>query len=103
MGRQKTGKNNVVTITPPAGGATVTPLHPAGAKPPQATASVKITPEQIAQRAHEIWVKQGCRHGQDQQHWLEAERQLKAELACQITVLRLSVTGQWASGRTAGA
>jgi hypothetical protein len=42
---------------------------------------VKITHEQIARRAHEIWVKQGCRHGQDQQHWLEAERQLRAELA----------------------
>jgi hypothetical protein len=42
---------------------------------------VKISHEQIAQRAHEIWVKQGCRPGEDQQHWFEAERQLKAELA----------------------
>jgi len=81
MGRQKTGKNNVLTITPPAGSATVTPLHPGGTKLPRGTGNVKITHEQIARRAHEIWVKQGCRHGQDQEHWLEAERQLKAELA----------------------
>jgi hypothetical protein len=78
---QKTGKNNVVMSTPRSGGATATALRPAGTKPPQATASVKITREQISQRAHEIWVKQGCKHGQDEQNWLEAERQLKAELA----------------------
>jgi hypothetical protein len=47
---------------------------------PRGTGTVKIAHEQIAQRAHEIWVKQGCRDGQDQQHWLEAERQVKAEL-----------------------
>lgn len=81
MGRQRTGNNDVVTITPPAGSATVAPLRPAGTKPLRGTADVKITHEQIARRAHEIWVKQGCRHGQDQQHWLEAERQLRAELA----------------------
>ena len=81
MGQQKIGKNNVVTSTPRFGGATATPLRPAGTKPPQATARAKITYEQIAQRAHEIWVKQGCKHGQDQQNWLDAERQLKAELA----------------------
>lgn len=37
--------------------------------------------EQIAQRAQEIWTKKGCLPGQDEQNWLEAERQLKAELA----------------------
>ena len=81
MGRQKTGENSVLTSSPQAGGATVTPPRRAGTKPRQATTSVRIAHEQIAQRAHEIWVKQGCRHGHDQQHWLEAERQLKAELA----------------------
>jgi len=81
MGQQNTGKNDVVTSTPRSGGATATPLRPAGTKPPRATTRAKITYEQIAQRAHEIWVKQGCEHGQDQQNWLDAERQLKAELA----------------------
>jgi len=39
------------------------------------------TYEQIAQRAREIWTKKGCLPGQDELNWLEAERQLKAELA----------------------
>jgi hypothetical protein len=72
----KTQKNS----TTRSGGATTT-LRPAGAQAPAATKTVKITREQIAQRAHEIWVKNGCKHGQDEQNWLEAERQLKAELS----------------------
>jgi hypothetical protein len=39
-----------------------------------------LTYEQIAQRAEEIWKKKGCLPGQDEQNWLEAERQLMAEL-----------------------
>jgi hypothetical protein len=61
------------------GGATTAALRPAGTKAPEVTKMVKITREQIAQRSHEIWVKNGCKHGQDEQNWLEAERQLKAE------------------------
>jgi len=48
------------------------------------TPSVKgATPtyEQIAHRAEEIWKKKGCLPGQDEQNWLEAERQLKAEIS----------------------
>jgi hypothetical protein len=29
--------------------------------------------EEIAQRAHALYVDQGCPHGKDVQHWLEAE------------------------------
>ncbi|NLH40361.1 MAG: DUF2934 domain-containing protein [Planctomycetes bacterium] len=43
--------------------------------------TVAPTYEQIAQRAQEIWKKKGCLPGQDEQNWLEAEKQLKAELA----------------------
>jgi len=46
-----------------------------------ARGAVTPTYEQIAQRAAEIWKKKGCLPGQDEQNWLEAERQLKAELA----------------------
>jgi len=42
--------------------------------------TVTPTYEQISQRAQEIWKKKGCLPGQDEQNWLEAERQLKAEL-----------------------
>lgn len=43
--------------------------------------SATPTYEQVAQRAAEIWKKKGCLPGQDEQNWLEAERQLKAELS----------------------
>jgi hypothetical protein len=76
---RKTTKSTVSTSTPRSGGATTTTLRPAGAKAPQADKAVKITREQIGLRAHEIWVKNGCQHGQDEKNWLEAERQLKAE------------------------
>jgi len=39
------------------------------------------THEQISRRAHEIWLKRGSKPGQDEQNWLEAEAQLKAEMA----------------------
>jgi hypothetical protein len=76
----KTQKNTASKSSTRSGGTT-TPLRPAGAPAPAAARMVKITREQVAQRAHEIWVKNGCKHGQDEQNWLEAERQLKAELS----------------------
>jgi hypothetical protein len=81
MGQQKTEENNIFTGNPQTGGATIAPPRPAGTKPRQGKTSAKITHDQIAQLAHEMWVQQGCRHGRDQEHWLEAERQLKAERA----------------------
>ena len=41
--------------------------------------SVPITPEAIARRACEIWVKKGRPQGQDQQNWDEAEALLRDE------------------------
>lgn len=32
--------------------------------------------DQVAKRAYEIWQSQGSPHGQDQEHWLLAEREL---------------------------
>ena len=81
MGRQQTGENSVLTSSPQAGGATMAPPRRAGTKPRSATTGPKITHDQIARRAHEIWVQQGCSHGRDRENWFEAERQLKAELA----------------------
>jgi hypothetical protein len=43
--------------------------------------TVKVTHDQIARRAHEIWLKRGCKPGEDERNWLEAEKQLRAELA----------------------
>ena len=77
----KTPKNTVPTSTTRTGGATTT-LRPVGAQTPTTTKTApKPTREQVAQRAHDIWVKNGRKHGQDEQNWLEAERQLKAEMS----------------------
>lgn len=76
----RTTKNTAPTSTARTGSATTT-LRPVGAQTPTATKTPKPTREQIAQRAHEIWVKNGCKHGQDEQNWLEAERQLMAEMS----------------------
>ena len=37
--------------------------------------------EKVAARAYEKWLGKGCKHGNDTQDWLEAEAELKAELA----------------------
>jgi hypothetical protein len=54
--------------TPPKGPSMVTP-----------TAPVKIPSEKIAMRAYEKWCQRGCPHGNDQQDWFEAERELLSE------------------------
>lgn len=43
------------------------------------TNSVQVPQEKIAQRAYEKWCKRGKTHGGDQQDWLEAEAELRAE------------------------
>lgn len=54
---------------------------PPQAKPttPAPTAGPAIPQEKIAMRAYEKWLKNGCPHGCDQQHWYEAEAELRAE------------------------
>ncbi len=37
-----------------------------------------ITHEQIAMRAYELFLQEGCAHGQHLDHWLRAERELSA-------------------------
>jgi hypothetical protein len=39
------------------------------------------TREQIAVRAYELFVKGGYQHGHSEEHWLQAERELKREYA----------------------
>ncbi len=75
------GNSGTATATAPRPATTKTPQTTAGSKPTVSGKSTSPTYEQIAQRAREIWTKKGCLPGQDEQNWLEAERQLKAELA----------------------
>ena len=50
---------------------------------PQATPIVHApsaapAPEEIRERAHQIYLSRGCVDGRDLEHWLQAERELKA-------------------------
>jgi hypothetical protein len=47
------------------------------------TTTSSVPHEKIAMRAYEKWLKSGCPHGCDRQHWLEAEQELRAELSRQ--------------------
>ncbi len=42
---------------------------------------MKVPHEKIAMRAYEKWVKRGRPHGSDVQDWVEAENELRAEMA----------------------
>jgi len=50
---------------------------------PQANAATQMSPpqEKVAARAYQKWMQKGCKHGHDQQDWLEAEAEIKAEMA----------------------
>ena len=86
--RRNTRKNSIATVDNDVRHtkSEVTPLRPAStpsaqaASKPNAARAKGPTHDQIAQKAHEIWLKNGCQHGQDRQNWLEAEAQLKKEL-----------------------
>lgn len=43
----------------------------------KAAAAGALPAEQIAQRAYEIWQAKGKPAGQDQEHWFQAERELR--------------------------
>lgn len=45
------------------------------ARPP-----ARLPHDKVAARAAEIWHRKGRPHGQDEQNWLEAEAELRAEL-----------------------
>ena len=38
-----------------------------------------ITEDQIRERAHRIWMEDGCQHGRDVEHWHQARQELEAE------------------------
>ncbi len=44
---------------------------------PGSVATAMLTHEEIARRAYEIYVEKGCQQGQSEQHWLQAEQELK--------------------------
>jgi hypothetical protein len=51
----------------------------AAATQPVATQACVLA-EKIAMLAYQKWMKGGCKHGNDQKDWMEAEAELKAEM-----------------------
>jgi hypothetical protein len=56
------------------------PAQPQGATQ-QTTPHTGIPREKVAARAYQKWMQKGCKHGNDTQDWLEAEAELRAEMA----------------------
>jgi hypothetical protein len=44
---------------------------------PESVVATMLTHEGIARHAHEIYVEKGCRQGQNEQDWLQAEQEMK--------------------------
>ncbi len=44
----------------------------------QQTLQAAGNPEQIAERAYEIFLSRGGEHGRDQEDWFQAERELRS-------------------------
>jgi hypothetical protein len=44
---------------------------------PLAVTPTVLTHDDIAQRAHALYIEKGCRQGQSEQDWLQAEQELK--------------------------
>ncbi|MGD0744408.1 MAG: DUF2934 domain-containing protein [Verrucomicrobiota bacterium] len=45
---------------------------------PQKKAKAAPSEAEISMKAYEIWLSQGQKHGHDQEHWFQAEMQLRA-------------------------
>jgi hypothetical protein len=56
--------------------ATTSPM----AQPASTPMTSAIPRERIAMRAYERWLKGGCKHGNDRQDWIEAEKELRVEM-----------------------
>jgi len=52
--------------------------HPSAPAPHSNQTGIKPKPSQdeVARKAYDIYLKEGCPQGRDVQHWLEAEAQL---------------------------
>ena len=86
--KTRTRKNKVMTITTEkipsptsSGQRALKSIHDAIAKAtrlnPSKTEKAAPTCEAIGTKAYEIWMSRGQEQGNDQEHWFEAERQLR--------------------------
>src|SRR5262245_52949131 len=62
-------------------GTTTTAAKPAAQAMTGTTQAASHAPaDRIAKRAYEKWLKRGCTHGNDIQDWIEAEKEIIAEM-----------------------
>jgi hypothetical protein len=64
--------------------STTSGTAPQTGKATQTTAATQqacLPLDKVAALAYQKWLKKGCKHGNDKQDWLEAELEVKAELA----------------------
>jgi hypothetical protein len=64
-----------------------------------ASPSPQPDPQQIAERARSIWIQRGSPGGRDLEHWLDAERQLREELAGRSRAPKRPPTGERTQSR----
>ena len=75
--------SSIITMLPKDGNVkgVSEPKDPRGAsKVNPSELATALTHDRIAERARIIWQSSGCRPGEDERNWSEAETQLKAEL-----------------------
>ena len=46
----------------------------------QGNSQTQLPREKVAMRAYQKWMERGCRHGHDQQDWMDAEAELRSEM-----------------------
>ena len=51
---------------------------PATAAAPAPKSAQPLSSDRVATRAYQIWQESGCPHGQHEEHWYRAERELRA-------------------------
>ncbi len=57
------------------------PQPPGKNNEPQPAATDALLREEIQKEAYKVWLAQGCRHGEDLRHWLQAEKEVLSRLA----------------------
>lgn len=62
-------------VAPKTNGAKVKPA--AIYERAESLVTIEISTEQIADRAWQIWQREGCPEGRDLEHWLQAEKELR--------------------------
>jgi hypothetical protein len=75
--------SRIIAVQPKVGnvkGVSDTKDQGDGSKVNPSELTMTFTHERIAERARIIWQSSGCRPGEDERNWFEAEAQLKAEL-----------------------